>query len=642
MRRPIASRRRGFALEATLAVLLLLVVLSAAAATGAATMVRTSAVDQAATRVSYAVDAAADNIMSQLLFLVQRFGVPTQSQLDSLRRPTFTGGDLDGITIQQTARRVGAATTDSIRGGPYAGLIAQYASYDLDITATDRASNASRAIVRLESQLIPIFQFGVFFEKDLEITAGQTFTFLGRVHTNGNMYICPSAPRMYFLEYLTTPNRYIQNRKDANQTGCSRAAGAANQILMSRSTPITAPPLPGDTARMTFDNRGSGNTTCCTSPANDARFRDSSQARFAGRLQTQAHGVDSLNLPLPGDSLDPRELIRPRNVSTDGAALQNVKFAWMADWVLTVDWNNMAGLCSNISNPAWSARRPGLDVPTDVARCNRIFGVATFRDDREGANIRALTINIDTLRAWVQGDSLRRRTQILYITFNGANNPSEPRTRAQGIGGGTGFNILGTKTQPAVRLQRAAILPNALTVATSHPLYVYGDYNFDRSVMADTASKWRPSSLISDAITILSPSWTDAANVGAGSNNDAASTLTYVRAAIAAGHSPTYRGTFLPDSADWFVAGSSTNYGGGLENFPRFLENFGSSRTVNFGGSLVSLWYSAYSNWDWGGPYYTPPQRVWSFDTRFRLPENLPPGTPKVGSVYQIAYRPVY
>ncbi|MDX2183879.1 MAG: hypothetical protein SFW08_07845 [Gemmatimonadaceae bacterium] len=639
MRHPTSPRRRGFALEATLAVLLLLVVLSAAAATGAATMVRTSSVDQSATRVNYAVDAAADNMMSQLLFIIQRFGVPTQARLDSLRPPQFSGGTLEGVTISQTARRVGAATNDSIRGGPFAGLIAQYASYDLDITATDRASNSSRAIVRVESQLIPIFQFGVFFEKDLEVNPGQIFTFLGRVHTNGNLYLCPDANRMYFLEYLTTPNLYIQNRKDRPDTDCSRTG--SSHIIMSRTTPTTAPPIPGDTGRLTFDNRGSGNTTCCTSPTQYARFRDSSQARLGGRVQTIAHGVDSLNLPLPGDSIDPRELIRPRN-GTDNQALQLVKYAWMADWQLTVDWTNIGSLCANINNTTWSLRPAGRDVP-DITRCNQIFGVTTFRDDREGSNIIALTINADSLRAWVLGDTARRNVQIMYITFNGANNPAEPRTQAGGLGQGASFRVGTVDWQPAVRIQRAAVLHGPFTLATSHPLYVYGDYNFDRSVLADTASKWRPSSLISDAITLLSPNWLDAQNVGAGSNNDNASAITYVRAAIATGHSPTHRanGNYTVTGADFFVAGSNTRYGGGLENFPRFLENF-SGRTVNFGGSLVSLWYSAYANWDWGGGYYTAPVRVWSFDTRFRLPQNLPPGTPKVGSVYQIAYRPVY
>ncbi|MCU0623616.1 MAG: hypothetical protein MUF53_07095, partial [Gemmatimonadaceae bacterium] len=245
---------------------------------------------------------------------------------------------------------------------------------------------------------------------------------------NGNMYLCPSANRMYFLEYLTTPNLYIQNRKDANQTNCNRTAGAANQILMSRSTPVTAPPLPADTARITFDNRGSGNTTCCASPANDNRFRDSSQARLGGRLQTRAHGVDSLNLPLPGDSIDPRELIRPRNLSTDGSALQGVKYAWMADWTLTIDWNNIGGLCANITSSAWSARPVGFDVPTG-SDCTGIFSAANFWDDREGNRVRVLNINMGALRTWVLADSARRRTEILYITFVG------PRRRDPGAAG---------------------------------------------------------------------------------------------------------------------------------------------------------------------------------------------------------------
>lgn len=640
MRRARLIRRAGFALEATLAVLLLLVVLSAAAATGAATMVRTSSVDQSSTQVTYAVDAAADNVMSQLLFLVQRFGVPTQQQLDSLRRPNFSGSSLSGITITQTARRATAAENDSIRSGPYAGLIAQYASYDVDITATDRASNASRSIVRLESQLIPIFQFGVFFEKDLEITAGQEFRFLGRVHTNGDMYVCPDASRMYFLDFLTTPNRYLQNRKDQNRTQCGRTG--TNMIIMSRSTPNSTSPLPSDTARLTFDNRGSGNTTCCSTPAQDNRFRDSSLARVAGRLLTQAHGVDSLSLPLP-NGVQPFQLTEPKNGS-DSPALQVVKYSWLADWMLTIPADQVGSICANLTNPTWSQRSVGLQVPpvtgTVGQRCGDIFTTSTFWDDREERFIRTLDINVGNLRNWVLADSVNRRTLIMYITFTGSSTVN-PVPATSPIGSRA---IPTSASLPAVRLRNGARLPGAFTLASSHPIYVWGDYNFDRTSMVDTASRWRPASLVGDAISFLSNTWTDANNNADNSNNDpvnSGDSPLFIRAAIAAGHSPTYRGTYNAVAADWFLYGSNSTYGGGLENFPRFLENW-SSRTVNLGGSLVSLWYSRYTDWNWGSAQYTPPQRQWSFDTRFRLPTNLPPGTPRVGSVYQIAYRPVY
>jgi hypothetical protein len=114
----------------------------------------------------------------------------------------------------------------------------------------------------------------------------------------------------------------------------------------------------------------------------------------------------------------------------------------------------------------------------------------------------------------------------------------------------------------------------------------------------------------------------------------------FVYAAIAAGHSPTI--------CDWQTAGCSgiypANYGGGLENFPRFLENWG-GETLLYRGSLVSLFESEQANkrtWAAGPTYYSPPARDWRFDLRFQDPSNLPPGTPLVGSVMQLAYRPVY
>jgi hypothetical protein len=56
------------------------------------------------------------------------------------------------------------------------------------------------------------------------------------------------------------------------------------------------------------------------------------------------------------------------------------------------------------------------------------------------------------------------------------------------------------------------------------------------------------------------------------------------------------------------------------------------------------LFTSAHANlhdWSWRN-YYVPPNRDWQFDTRFRDPTQLPPGTPTAASVSEIAFRPVY
>ena len=68
---------------------------------------------------------------------------------------------------------------------------------------------------------------------------------------------------------------------------------------------------------------------------------------------------------------------------------------------------------------------------------------------------------------------------------------------------------------------------------------------------------------------------------------------------------------------------------GGVHNFKRFLEDWGSNR-LNYAGSLINLFNSHNNN----GAFkcctnvYSPPVRNWVFDTTFLDPTRLPPGTP--------------
>jgi hypothetical protein len=211
-------------------------------------------------------------------------------------------------------------------------------------------------------------------------------------------------------------------------------------------------------------------------------------------------------------------------------------------------------------------------------------------------------------------------TEVLYITFTGT--PT--------AGGGDDPDPSGDGFYPAVRLVEGKELYNPFTVATDHPLYLLGDYN------SAGVGNWQPAALIGDAITILSKDWDDSEHEDPVINRTNANN-TEVYAAILAGHSAT--------PCDHEVAGCPGGYadfyGGGIENFPRFLERW-SSRTLLYRGSLVSMHTSTKAIGTWNGTYYNPPRRDWEFDTRFEQPENLPPGTPTVGNVVHTAFRPVF
>lgn len=107
------------------------------------------------------------------------------------------------------------------------------------------------------------------------------------------------------------------------------------------------------------------------------------------------------------------------------------------------------------------------------------------------------------------------------------------------------------------------------------------------------------------------------------------------------------------DDALEFVSGDSPNTQGGVHNFPRFCEGWGSIQ-FNYNGSFIHQFYSHQANGPWQirGPKnsnndnvysnYGAPPRNWNFDQAFRKLGGLPPGTPRV-SFYKIrGFRQVF
>ena len=52
---------------------------------------------------------------------------------------------------------------------------------------------------------IPIFQFGIFYDDDMEFHPGPVFNFGGRVHSNGNIFLAAGSG-LYFSSKVTAHN----------------------------------------------------------------------------------------------------------------------------------------------------------------------------------------------------------------------------------------------------------------------------------------------------------------------------------------------------------------------------------------------------------------------------------------------------
>jgi type II secretory pathway pseudopilin PulG len=621
--------RSGLALVATLLVLAIMGMIVAAAVRAVLSSTRTAGLEYHEARAFYAAEAGGEAALAQLKIALQD-GYLSDQELADISPPALEGFSYDSFSVAKE----GVAVVELITDGPYTGLYALTQNVDLYSLAQNSNGTVSGVVLRVKAQAIPIFQFGVFFEQDLEATNGPPMEFVGRVHSNGNIYL--SSNNAWYREMITTPNKVFHDRKDFHNVydGVFINDASGNDVMLD------------------FDSR--------SHPGPEA-FKAESCANFDCRLQTDAFEVDSLELPLP-EGVPAFELVRPREDS-DGDGEREVKFAWNADMYVTVDLNNIrtrGQVCGGGDATPWPnilvERSDGREMPGPDDLC-RIFPWewSSFYDGRETELKDVLNIDIAELGIWA-GGSAGRLVELIYVNFSA---PGDIGSYASG----TRDQMPDASLDPAIRLVNAAALPNRMTVATEWPVYVRGNYN-------NSVNK-QPAALAGDGITILSVAWSDAQNrppasvfgdcqglVAPGSPCAAFeawrgtwtrrnSAETTVNAAILAGHWPTpcdHHDTSCP--ADGTNAFYADWYGGGIENFPRFLERWrdssGNRIVFHYLGALISPFTSRKTTGTWNGTYYVPPQRDWRFDTDFRDPRLLPPGTPNVGNVIRTAMREAF
>lgn len=214
------------------------------------------------------------------------------------------------------------------------------------------------------------------------------------------------------------------------------------------------------------------------------------------------------------------------------------------------------------------------------------ISTSIFYDAREGKNITVTNIDMAKLNS----SGYFPANGLLYATRSDA-----------------------SSTQPnGIRLKNASLVQNNLTVVSNDPVYVQGDYNKDLSGQKKSCA------IIADSLNILSNNWSDSTPT-----SSRTATNTEVNAAFIAG----------------IRTSTSGDYNGGLENYPRLLENW-SGRTLKIRGSFVELWNNqiAMGQWRYGMPYYAAPARNWDYDLDFNNSSKLPPFTPFAVEIKKIVW----
>lgn len=261
--------------------------------------VETTALDE--TRTFYAAEAAVEWGADQLRDLLQTNLAPTEGVLDSLPHPNMDGYVYDLYEVVQ----VDSTTQEVITAGDYQGLIGFVDRYA--ITSRASSNRSSTAISReIQHQFIPLFQFGVFYDEDLEIFPGPAMTFEGRVHTNASLYF-GAETGITCNSYVTAGEQIWHHRKDGahvDPPGYVRIKDNVNTYH--------------DMWRGSYwlDNRR---------PAWD----EEALTVWGGQVRDQSHGMSQLRLPLP-PAAEQHDIVERADTVNDGSQERESKYWYKA------------------------------------------------------------------------------------------------------------------------------------------------------------------------------------------------------------------------------------------------------------------------------------------------------------------------
>ena len=302
------SSERGVALVVVMVILMILAGLLAGLTAIIMTERRIEQSDRDRTQAFYAAHAGIEKATSDLGLLFAADFSPSAAQVTTLAAnpPTLTGvtfpttseGGGYSITFAADAQGNPAATRRTVSTGAYAGLIGLITPYTVSVNARTITGGEVRLQRTLETVSIPVFQFGVFSETDLAFHSGSTFSFGGRVHTNGNLYLSEGDGATLTLSDKVTAVGEVVRKYMPNGWLSSSGWGGTVSVLTS----------PGSYRGLALTEGSVVNSI--GSAANDPTWTNLSTGTYNGNIRNGRTGASRLSLPLITVGSTPIEMIR--------------------------------------------------------------------------------------------------------------------------------------------------------------------------------------------------------------------------------------------------------------------------------------------------------------------------------------------
>jgi hypothetical protein len=484
---PKNQSQQGSALVIAILVMLLLMgfVVLAISRTTSEMMITSN--DSSESRTYAATEASLESTTRDFVDVFEKKLSPDLSDIGSIQKKKVPG--FDNYTFAQKIEKIKDAAPVVLAGGNYSGLYALRDSWEIDSTATETGSGVKVQLKRrFFSDRIPIYQFGMFFEDDLELNRPPLFTFGGRVHTNGNFFVTGNAGAgIYFNSKVSAVGEIIN---DIWKPGTALANGADNQGYVF---------INDASGKRQELKTGEGSVNCAKvnqgilTPAILAKCTkntkwDTQKAKFQGNLE---NNVARLNLPLTKMGIDLVELVRRgKNVGD----LQNVGGSTVAvtdetkdsDIIAKERFANKTGIRISLADSqkklpgcanAAAGSNCGIQLDAALAGTTSIgYQPLAMTDGYKTTALNATRIAMKNRETWIKIETVSSDNSapvVKDITADilslGMTEPAPTGIDLQ-INGylDTLFNGDWTDTRSIIKMQRFAIPGNAIPSATAY------------------------------------------------------------------------------------------------------------------------------------------------------------------------------
>jgi hypothetical protein len=465
-------------------------------------------------------------------------------------------------------------TNFEVLNSQYAGLsgIAIDCTNTAVATPTGQRYNVAATVQQtFQAAIIPVFQFAIFYNLNLEMACGQPQTISGPVFCNASIWE-GSALLNFNTNVIAVGTNYTIGVDPFNTTYST--GSSANQ---GATTPFSGTPeanfLAGDPVNnshpliMPIGNSTNSNPTnveailnippLAISVPNTAGYYTTNQIYLYNEsdliISNAATGTNGTtpgvtNISIYYDDKPTVTQLTPNfyqlKVPLAGSTIYTTNYVSPTQFPYTLV--NPTDCASNVLYAGWS-------FATNV----------TFYDYRERDTVQAVQIDIAQFDKWVTNTVQNGGNQYSSLCSFHKGHPIDSIWVYNSV-------PFSTTNLPAVRLANGQQLPSSfgLTVSTPMPAYIYGNYNVMRSdtgtntdLNLNNTTYTYPAALLADAITILSTNWNDTLYTNGYPLASRVAADTTVNAAMLEGIVQT-------------VPTINGNYSGGVENFLRLLEHW--------------------------------------------------------------------